>query len=487
MSEYVPSLWSGAATVAGMKTPIQAVVTTGIYCRAEGCPASPKAENVRDYASPVAAEAAGFRPCLRCRPDRIPPAQMNGTPSPVHSALLLINEGALDESTEEELGSRVGLSARQLRRLFLEHVGATPGLVARSRRAHFARRLLDESDLSITDIAYAAGFNSVRQMNRVMTDTFRFTPTELRSKRRERDRLTADGGLPLRAPYQSPFSFQGMLRFFGVRALPGVESADGMTYRRTITTHGHPGAIEVSDAGDGKHLLVLAHLPTFNALIDDVARVRRIFGLDHPPADRIPALRKDPVLAPLIKQNKGLRLAGAWDRFETAVRIVVTQQISLRAARTILGRITRTFGKPVAGLTELGLTHTFPPAERLANASLNRIASMGMPTTRAATIKALATVYASEALSLEPSTSLDTLVDRLSAVPGIGQWSAHCIALRAAGHADAFPADDLGLRKAGAAALGRPGEFLDSAELAQLAEAWRPHRGLAAMHLWASL
>ncbi len=470
-----------------MNTHITAVVTTGIYCRAEGCPSSPNAENQRDYASPVAAEAAGFRPCLRCRPDRSPPAPMNGTPGPVHSALLLINEGVLDESTESELGSRVGLSARQLRRLFLEHVGATPGLVARSRRAHFARRLLDESDLTITDIAYAAGFSSVRQMNRVMTDTFRFSPTELRSKRRERDRLTADGGLPLRAPYDSPFGFKAMLDFFGARALPGVESVNGSTYRRTITTHGHPGAIEVSDAGDGKHLLVLAHLPTFNSLIDDVARVRRIFGLDHPPADCIPALRNDPHIGRLVEAKGGLRLAGAWDRFEMAVRIVVMQQISVRASRTILGRITRTFGKPVPGLGELGLTHVFPSAERLASASLTRIASMGMPTTRAATVKALATVYASEALSFEPSTSLDSLVERLSAVPGIGPWSAHCIALRAAGHADAFPADDLGLRKAAGAIADRSGKLLDSSELEELAEAWRPHRGLAAMHLWASL
>lgn len=470
-----------------MSAPIQAVVTTGIYCRAVGCPGNPHASNVRDYTSPVAAEAAGFRPCLRCRPDRLSPVAHNGTPAPVHSALLLINEGALDESNEDELGSRVGLSARQLRRLFLDHVGATPALVARSRRAHFARRLLDETDLSITHIAYAAGFRSVRQMNRVMVDTFHFSPTALRAKRRQRDRLTADGGLPLRAPYERPFSLESMCRFLRPRALPGVEAVDAKSYRRTITTHGHPGAIEVSDAGDGRHVLVLAHLPTFNSLIDDVARVRRIFGLDQPAAYGIPALRKDPLIGPLISANRGLRLAGAWDRFESAVRIVVTQQISVRAARTILGRITRTFGKPVPGLNELGLSHVFPSAERLAGASLTRLASMGMPTTRAATIKALATVYASEALSLEPSTSLDTLVDRLCAVPGIGQWSAHCIALRAAGHVDAFPADDLGLRKAAAIASGRPGELLASSELLELAEAWRPHRGLAAMHLWASL
>jgi AraC family transcriptional regulator of adaptative response / DNA-3-methyladenine glycosylase II len=465
---------------------ISAVVTTGIYCRAVGCPASPHERNVVPYTSPVAAEAAGYRPCLRCRPDRSPPVyDANGAPGPVHSALLLIGEGALDESTEDELGRRVGLSARQLRRLFLQHVGATPAFVARSRRAHFARRLLDESDLPITQIAYAAGFSSVRQMNRVMLDTFRFAPSTLRAKRRDRDRLTADGGLPLRAPYDRPFNFGTMLRFFGPRALPGVEAVNAGSYRRTITTCGHPGAIEVSDAGDGRHLLVLAHLPNFESIIDDVARVRRIFGLDQPAAGHIPALRNDPLIGPLIKANRGLRPAGAWDRFETAVRIVLTQQISLRAAATIIGRLTRTFGTQVPGLGELGLTHIFPTAARLAGASLGRLSAVGIPTARAATLKALATVYASEALSLEPASDLETLVAELVSIPGIGPWSAQCIALRAVGHIDAFPADDLGLRNAAGRLCGSPA--LTAAELSQRADAWRPYRGLAAMHLWASL
>lgn len=467
-----------------MTIAIQAVRTTGIYCRAVGCPASPNDDNIVDYPSAVAAEAAGYRPCLRCRPDRLPPTlSANGATGPLANALLLITEGALDESNEEELGRRVGLSARQLRRLFLEHLGATPGFVARSRRAHFARRLLDESDLSISDITYAAGFRSVRQMNRVMLDTFRFTPTELRDKRRKRDRLVADGGLPLRVPYERPFNFQAMLRFLGARTISGVDAVDETSYRRTITTCGHPGAIEVSEAGDGKHLLFLAHLPTFNSLIDDVARVRRIFGLDQPPADKISALRKDPLIGPLVQTNRGLRLAGPWDRFEAAVRIVMTQHISLRAARTNLARLVRTFGTPVDGLNELGLTHIFPSASRLANASVAKLASLGMPTTRAATLKALATVYTSEAVSLESDTSLDALVERLRAIPGVGPWTAQCIALRAVGHIDAFPADDLALRRA----AGRDGKMLDSAELLGLAEHWRPFRGLAAMHLWASL
>jgi AraC family transcriptional regulator of adaptative response / DNA-3-methyladenine glycosylase II len=463
---------------------ISAVVTTGIYCRA-GCPGSPNRENVQRYRSPVAAEAAGFRPCLRCRPDRLPPAYVaSGAPDPVQRAVLLIGEGALDESTEDTLGERIGLSGRQLRRLFLQHLGATPSFVARSRRAHFARRLLDESDLSVTEITFAAGFNSTRQMNRAMLETFRFTPTELRGKRRERDRLVADGGLPLRTPYAGSFSFDEMLRFLAARTVPGVDAVDRTTYRRTITTCGHPGMMEVSDLGDRRHLLVLAHLPTYNALIDDVARVRRIFGLDLPSAEKLPGLANDALLQPLIAARPGLRVSCAWDRFETAVRIIVSQQISLRGARTILGRLVEAFGTPVPGLDTLSLTHVFPTAERLATASERQLAALGMPSARAATIRGFARAYASEAISLEPTTGLDRLLEQLESLPGIGSWTAHCIALRATGHVDAFPAGDLGLRRAAANLLDRD---VTAKELEERAEAWRPYRGLAAMHLWAAL
>jgi AraC family transcriptional regulator of adaptative response / DNA-3-methyladenine glycosylase II len=222
----------------------------------------------------------------RARPDRLPPSYgANGVPDPVQRAVLLIGEGALDESTEDVLGQRIGLSGRQLRRLFVQHLGATPSFVARSRRAHFARRLLDESDLSVTEIGFAAGFNSIRQMNRRCS-----TPSASRRgaarEARERDRLGCGWRLPLRTPYGR--FVRRLLGFLAARAVPGIEAIDATTYRRTITTCGHPGMIEVSDLGDRRHLLVLAHLPTYNALIDDVARVRRIFGLDQPAADHLP-------------------------------------------------------------------------------------------------------------------------------------------------------------------------------------------------------
>jgi AraC family transcriptional regulator of adaptative response / DNA-3-methyladenine glycosylase II len=263
----------------------------------------------------------------------------------------------------------------------------------------------------------------------------------------------------------------------------GVDSVDGGTYRRTITTCGYPGIIEVSDAGDKKHVLIVAHLPTMNALIDDVARVRRIFGLDVPPAASIPALADDELIGPLVAERPGLRLVGAWDRFETAIRIIVNQQISLRGARTILARMVEAFGTPVPGLSAVALTHTFPTAERLAAASEVKLQGLGMTTARAATVRSFARAYASERIDLEPSTPLDTLVEQLESLPGIGAWTAHCIAMRASGHADAFPAGDLGLRRSAARLLGRESV---TEELSERAEAWRPYRALAAMQLWAA-
>jgi len=308
--------------------PISGVRTTGIYCR-DGCSGRPHARNVTRFASPVAAEAAGLRPCLVCRPDRLPPLADND--ALVSRALVLIAEGVLDDATEDTLATRLGLTARHLRRLFTERVGATPAFVARSRRAHFARRLLDETDLRMADIADASGFNSVRQMNRVMLETFRFTPQQLRARRRNADRLVADGGLALRVPYAGPLAFRELLAYFAPRAIPGVESVDlalrGGTYRRTFTTHGQPGVIEVSQAATAtrdQHLAVIAHLPTFSTLIDEVARCRRLFGLDRPTAAATP-LAADPLLGPLTRGLPGLRVPGAWDPFEVAVRIILGQ------------------------------------------------------------------------------------------------------------------------------------------------------------------
>ncbi|MCA9850546.1 MAG: DNA-3-methyladenine glycosylase 2 family protein [Dehalococcoidia bacterium] len=458
-----------------------AVRTTGIYCR-DGCAGRPRAHNVTRFATTVAAEAAGYRPCLLCRPDRLP-ASASSPHEVVERALILISAGALDEETEEGLASRVGVTARHLRRLFQDHVGATPAFVARSRRAHFARRLLDETDLRMIDVAAASGFASVRQMNRVMRDVFRFTPAELRARRRQRDRLVADGGLRLRVPFDGALAFEELLAYLAPRAIPGVEVIADGAYRRTTSTHGEPGVIEVSRADD-HHLLVVAHLPAWTTLIDDVGRVRRLFGLDAPTAEDTP-LVDDALLGPLVARQPGLRAPGAWDQFETAVRVFLGQQVTVAGATTLAGRLVEALGRPVAGLEPLGLTHVFPAASDLAEASVERLRAIGMPEARARALREFARAYVDGRVRLDPATPLDEATQALEALPGVGPWTAQLIALRAMGLRDAFPAGDLGLRRNAARWVGEDAP-LDGARLEAMAEAWRPHRALAALHLWFS-
>jgi AraC family transcriptional regulator of adaptative response / DNA-3-methyladenine glycosylase II len=460
-------------------TTISAVRTTGIYCRAE-CTASPLSRNVTLYPTTIAAEAGGYRPCLRCRPDRLPPSSLPGE-ALVARALRMISDGALDGASEEELGRRLGVSGRHLRRLFQGEAGATPDFIARSRRAHFARRLLDETDLAMPVVASAAGFASVRQMNRMMMETFRFTPTELRAKRRDRDRMVCDGGLRLRVPFSGAPAFDRTLAYLAMRAVPGVEAVDGETYRRTVMACGYPGVIEIS-RGDRAHLHVTVHLASLTSLIDVVARVRRIAGLDQP-AEAERALRRDPMLRALIARAPGLRVPGAWDPFEVSVRVIIGQQVSVRGASTLSGRIARAFGDPVDGIAEMGLSHVFPTAERLAGARIEQLREAGLTHARAETVRAFARAYADGRVALDGSLTLDDVLSRLQAVPGVGAWTAHVIAMRACGHLDAFPSGDLGLRRSATALLGRDGAVTAS-ELEERAESWRPYRAVAAIHLW---
>jgi AraC family transcriptional regulator of adaptative response / DNA-3-methyladenine glycosylase II len=435
------------------------------------------------YSSPIAAEAQGYRPCLRCRPDRLPPFSAHGE-SIVARAVRMISDGALDSCTEVELAARLATSERHLRRMFLAELGATPDFIARSRRAHFARRLLDETDLSMPVIASASGFRSVRQMNRVMMQTFRFTPTELRAKRGRVDRMVADGGMRLRIPFAGPNAFQSTLRYLGARAIPGVESASGDTYRRTVIACGYPGVVEIAPADTG-HLLVTAHLPSLASLIDAVARVRRMAGLDQPP-EAATRLKGDPMLRPLVMRRPGLRVPGAWDAFEVAVRIIIGQQISVRGASTITGRIAEGFGVPVGGIEGFGLTHVFPTAERMAGLRHDQLRDVGLTPSRAETVRSFSRAYVDGRVPLDGSRTLDDVLRALIELPGIGPWSANLIAMRAAACLDAFPAEDLGLRKAAAALLAREAP-LSARELDERAEAWRPYRGVAAMYLWSAL
>lgn len=457
--------------------PFSAVVTTGVYCR-DGCPAAPRDEHVRPFEFAAAAEAAGFRACLRCRPYRASePAAWVGPSELVCRAVRLILDGALDDGgTEGHLARRLGVSDRHLRRLFHEYVGATPDAVARSRRAHFARRLLDETDLPVADVGFAAGFGSVRQMNRVMRGVFRAPPTELRRRRRKADRLVADGGLELRLPFRPPLAWDAMLAFRAARATPGVEAVDGGCYRRTVDVDGAPGVVELYSPPADDHLLLRAHLPRWEGLIHVVEQARGLFDLDADPAPIADCLRRDPLLRPRVRRRPGLRVPGSWDPFELGVRAIVGQQVTVKAATTIAGRLVERFGWPVPGLERWGLNHLFPEPGVLAGGDLT---GLGLPESRARTIQAFAAAVTDGLVVLDASRGLDETVARLCAVPGIGEWTANYIAMRGLGEPDAFPASDLGLRR-----VAGGGQPLSAADLAARAERWRPWRAYAATHLW---
>lgn len=446
------------------------VVTTGIYCR-PGCSGHPLERNTRPYASAAAAEAAGFRACLRCRPDREPVTGWVDAPELVCRALRGIADGALDNATEDALAARLGVSARHLRRLFDVHVGATPAEVARSRRAHFARRLLDDTDLPPAQVATAAGFNSVRQFNRVMKDVFRFTPRELRARRRLPDRLVTDGGLEVRMPYQPPFAWSSMLAFLAPRATPGVETIDpeAGVYRRVVELGGAPGVVEVWDEPDRAALRVRVHLPSFDGLVHLLAGLRRQFDLDADPLVIDAALARDRTLRPLVRARKGIRVPGAIDPFELSVRAVLGQQITVAGATTLAGRLVERFGTPVPGIGALGLTHLFPSPETLADAELTRV---GLTRARSHTVNELARAVTAGAIELCRGRDLDQTVAELQTLPGFGPWTAQYVAMRACGERDAFPATDLGLRHA----LG--------ADPTTRAEVWRPWRAYGAIQLW---
>ncbi|HEX6447801.1 MAG TPA: helix-turn-helix domain-containing protein [Streptosporangiales bacterium] len=320
-----------------------AVVTTGIYCR-PGCPSQPREDNVMSFAYAAAAEAAGYRACLRCRPYRSPQGATAGSEL-VCRGVRLILSGALDGTTESGLARRLGVSERHLRRLFRQEIGVTPDGLARSSRAHFARRLLDDTDLTVTEIAYAAGFGSIRQLNRAFRGIFHATPSELRAKRRRADRLVADGGLPLRLSYTGPLDWAGLLAGLAARAVPGVEHVDADTYRRVVVVDGDPGVLELRPGGPD-WLLLTAHLPHWVALLHVVGRARQIARLDAEPGER--------------------RTPGTWEPFEAGVRALLGGGSDPASACALAGRLTTRYGTPVPGLSALGLTHAFPEPEVLA-------------------------------------------------------------------------------------------------------------------------
>ena len=454
-----------------------AVTSTGVYCRPI-CPApTPLAANVRFYTHAAAAEAAGFRACRRCHPEKAPGSpEWNIRADLTGRALRLIAEGAADEEGVGGLAARLGVSARHVHRALVAEVGVGPLALARTRRAQTARLLIDQTDLPLTTISGAAGFTSIRQFNETMRAAFGRNPTELR---RRGPAAPGGGGLTLRLPYRPPFDAATLLSYLAQRAVAGVEEVVDGRYRRTVALPRSRGIIALDPLAGAGVILLRLRLDDLRDLGLVVQRCRQLLDLDADPAAIGAVLGADPLLAPLVAARPGLRVPGAIDGFELAVRAILGQQISVAGARTLAGRLVAALGEPLAE-PHGSLTHTFPTPERVAHADLG---GLGLTGGRIIALQALARAVATGGVALDRGADWEGTVARLQELPGIGPWTASYIAMRALGDPDACPVTDLGLRRA----LERRGIAGDPKSVAARAEAWRPWRAYATHHLWASL
>jgi AraC family transcriptional regulator, regulatory protein of adaptative response / DNA-3-methyladenine glycosylase II len=459
------------------------VASTGIYCRPT-CPAGPaKRENCRFFATAAAAQEAGFRPCLRCRPETAPDTgSWRGTSNTVSRGLALIAEGALDgeNASVDALAERLGVGERQLRRLFQQHLGASPITVAQTRRVHFAKQLIHETRLPMGEIALASGFGSVRRFNETFHALFGRPPSALRRKVVVTlpAGTVAATGVTVRLRYRPPYDWGAILAHLRARAVEGVEHVSDVAYSRTVVHDGRAGTVEIVHLPEAKALAATIRFPSVAALSAIVQRIRRVFDLGADVASIGEHLARDPMLSPLVAARPGLRVPGAWDGFELAVRAVLGQQVSVAAARRLAAQLAALCG---ARFGDDGALHrAFPSATDVAGADL---ATLGMPAARRRALVAVAHAALADPLLFEPLDTIDATVARLRAIAGVGDWTAHYIALRAAREPDAFPASDIGLQRGAARGDGaRP----SAVELTALAERWRPWRAYAAQHLWAN-
>lgn len=453
------------------------VVTTGIYCRPV-CPVRiPNKENIRLYSTAAAAAEAGFRPCLRCRPESSPgtPAWM-GSSYTVSRALQLIARGALDEGSVTSLATALGIGPRQLTRLFQQHLGVTPIAVANTQRLHFAKKLIDETQLPMAQICYAAGFSSIRRFNAVFNEVYGRAPLALRRQAKIAAPIE-QRGVQIRLNYRPPFDWRAMLEYLAYRAIPGVESVGKNSYCRTIVINGTQGSLDVRFLEDSHALLLTINVEQTRNLYQIVERVRVMFDLKAVSTEIEKHLSLDPLFAPLTQRYPGIRVPVAWDGFEVAVRAIVGQQVSVKGATTLVSRLARACGAEFTAQDGSDLDRVFPTAAELAEANLD---GMGLTTRRIAAIKALAVAVRDGELRFDGSMTTDAFVERSVQIPGIGPWTAQYIALRALNDPDAFPDADLILLRAAAA----PGTALTPKTLQVRSQSWRPWRSYAVMLLW---
>jgi AraC family transcriptional regulator, regulatory protein of adaptative response / DNA-3-methyladenine glycosylase II len=469
------------------------VVSTGIYCRPI-CPARPaRVENCRFFPSAAAAQEAGFRPCLRCRPETAPElGSWRGTSNTVSRGLALIAEGVLDRDAAgvDELADRLGVGARQVRRLFQRHLGASPLAVAQTRRVLFAKQLIVETNLPMAEVAFVAGFRSVRRFNETFRALFQRPPSALRrapalSIARPlplplSPRSSGETGVTVRLSYRPPYDWPAILSYLAARAIEGIERVDRGRYCRTLFHDGQIGTVEVTHDADAKSLAATIRFPSIRALPSVIGRIRRVFDLGADVRLIGGHLARDPLLARLVVLRPGLRVPGGWDGFEVAVRAVLGQRRSVEAARELAGQLARLCGTRIdsqAGHT--ALTRVFPTAAQVARADLSKL---GIPANRRRTLTVLAQAADADRRLFQPRGTVEETVSKLRALFGVGDWTAHTIALRALGEPDAFPASDRGLLRG----AGRCGAAMTPAELVERAQPWRPWRGYAAQHLWAA-
>jgi AraC family transcriptional regulator of adaptative response / DNA-3-methyladenine glycosylase II len=459
-----------------------AVTTTGIYCR-PFCPApTPRRKNVRFFPTAAAAQEAGFRPCLRCRPETSPElAFWRGSSNTVSRALGLIEAGALDDANVEALATRLGMGERQLRRLFAQHLGASPISIAQTRRILLAKQLIQDTRLPMTEVASAAGFGSIRRFNETFQQLYKRPPRTLRRTGVTDEPAATTGAVTVKLGYRPPYDWHGILAFLRMRAIPGIEVVASDRYARTIAIGDTRGVLVVEPA-ERNCLKATVHFANLKALPTIIARVRRVFDLAADPVAIGAHLSEDPVLAPLVAARPGLRVPGAWDGFELAVRAILGQQITVSAATRLAGKLVSAYGEQLVGpaAVDQGLTHVFPTPRQLAGSDL---AAIGMPKARRMALSSLAAAVVADPLIFGPRRSLEAAVTQLRSLPGVGEWTAQYIAMRELREPDAFPAADIGLMRAMSDANRvRP----SPAALLAHAERWRPWRAYAALHLWAS-